>query len=85
MDNTELSVIERLSRIVIGTGLIVFTLVVNITPLGLLALLPLLATYPIFSGIYGYDSVSQWIGKECDRIAHAGERLLGIGHTPKHS
>ena len=47
MDNTELNVIERVSRIVIGTGLIVFTLAVNIAPLGLLALLPLLATYPI--------------------------------------
>ena len=85
MDNTELNVIERVSRIVIGTGLIVFTLAVNIAPLGLIALLPLLATYPIFSGLYGYDPVSQWIGKEIGQIASAGERLLGIGHTPKHS
>ena len=85
MDNTELNAVERASRIVIGTGLIVFTLAVNITPLGLLALLPLLATYPIFSGLYGYDPVGSWIGKEFGRLAHAGERLLGVGHTPKHS
>lgn len=85
MDNTELNVIERISRIVIGTGLIVFTLVANVTPLGLLALLPLLGTYPIFSGLYGYDPVGHWIAKEFGQIAHTGERLLGIGHTPKHS
>ena len=85
MDNKELSVIERVSRIVIGTGMIVFTLVVNLIPLGLIALLPLLATYPIFAGIYGYDPVIQWIGKEFSQIVHASERLLGAGHKPKHS
>ena len=85
MDSTELNVTERVSRIVIGTGLIIFTLVVNIAPLGLIALLPLLATYPIFAGLYGYDPVTYWVGKELDQLIHASERLLGIGHTPKHS
>ena len=85
MKHTELNLTERASRIVIGTGLIVFTLAVNITPLGLVAVLPLLATYPIFSGIYGYDPVGQWIGKEFDQVVHASERLLHSGHTPKHS
>jgi len=85
MENTELNVTERVSRIVIGTGMIIFTLAVTVTPLGLFALLPLFATYPIFSGLYGYDPVSQWIGKEFDQLVHASERFLGIGHTPKHS
>lgn len=85
MDSKELNVIERVSRIVIGTCLIVFTLVVNFTPLGLLALLPLLATYPIFAGVYGYDPVTYWIGKEIDQLIHASERILKSGHTPKHS
>lgn len=85
MDSKELNVTERVSRIVIGTGLIIFTLAVNIAPLGLIALLPLLATYPIFAGLYGYDPVTYWVGKELDQLIHASERLLGIGHTPKHS
>lgn len=85
MDKTELSVIERVSRIVIGTGLIVFILTVNLTPLGLFALLPLLATYPIFTGLYGYDPVTYWVGKEIDQLIHASERLLKSGHTPRHS
>lgn len=85
MNHTELNLIERVSRIVIGTGLIVFTLLVNVTPLGLFALLPLLATYPIFSGIYGYDPLARWIGKEFDQVVHASERLLKHTHTPKHS
>jgi hypothetical protein len=85
MKLTELNLIERASRIVIGTGLIVFTLAVNITPLGYFAILPLLATYPIFSGIYAYDPVAQWIGKEFDQLVHVSERLFHGGHTPKHS
>ncbi|WP_455365514.1 hypothetical protein [Kaarinaea lacus] len=85
MNHTELKMIERVSRIVIGTGLIVFTLLVNITPLGLFAVLPLLATYPIFSGIYGYDPIARWIGKEFDQLVHVSERVLKSGHTPKHS
>ncbi|WP_455201939.1 hypothetical protein [Kaarinaea lacus] len=85
MDSTELNVIGRVSRIVVGTGLIVFTLVVNFTPLGLFALLPLLATYPIFTGIYGYDPVSQWIDKEFAQILQVSERFFGRGHTPRHS
>ena len=85
MDNTELNAIERLVRIIIGTGLIVFTLSVNFAPLGLFSLLPLLATYPIFTAIYGYDPVTYWVGKELDQLIHASERLLGSGHTPKHS
>ena len=85
MKHTELNLIERVSRIVIGTGLIVFTLAVNITPLGLFAILPLLATYPIFSGIYGYDPAAQWIAREFDQVVHASERLIHSRHTPKHS
>ena len=85
MNHTELTQIERVSRIVIGTGLIVFTMLVNIMPLGLFALLPLIATYPIFSGIYGYDPVARWIGKEFDQVVHASERVLKSVHTPKHS
>ena len=85
MAHTELKPIERVSRIVIGTGLIIFTLLVNITPLGLFAVLPLLATYPIFSGIYGHDPLARWIGREFDQLVHASERLLKSGHTPKHS
>ena len=85
MKTNELKSTERAVRIVIGTGLIVFTMLTSVTPLGLFALLPLIATYPIFSGVYGYDPIGQWVGKEFDSAVRYSEHLLKTGHTPKHS
>ena len=85
MKTNELKSTERAIRIVIGTGLIVFTMLTSVTPLGLFALLPLIATYPIFSGVYGYDPLGQWVGKEFDSAVRYTEHLLKAGHTPKHS
>ena len=85
MNNQQLSVSARVNRIVVGTGLIIFTLVIPFAPLGLLALIPLLATYPIFAGIYGYDPVSQWTVKEFHAVLRSSEHVIKSGHTPKHS
>jgi len=84
MSDNQLKTSARVNRIVIGTGLIVFGMAVNVAPLGLLALIPLVATYPIFSGIYGYDPVTHWIVKEFHAVVRASEHVLK-GHTPKHS
>ncbi|MGD8559355.1 MAG: hypothetical protein PVG89_02380 [Gammaproteobacteria bacterium] len=85
MKTTELKTSERISRIVIGTGLIIFTMLTSAAPLGLLAVLPLVATYPIFAAIFGYDPIGQWIGKEFDGAVKFTEHLVKTGHTPKHS
>jgi hypothetical protein len=85
MKTTELTSLERISRIVIGTGLIVFTMLTTVIPLGLYALLPLIATYPIFSGVFGYDPAGQWVGRQFDRAVRFSEQLVKTQHTPKHS
>ena len=85
MNNNQLKTSARVNRIVIGTGLIIFTMALNVVPLGLLALIPLVATYPIFAGLYGFDPLSQWVTKEFRSAVKASEHVLKTGHTPKHS
>ena len=85
MNNDLLKTSARVNRIVIGTGLIVFTMALPVAPLGLLALIPLIATYPIFAGLFGYDPLSQWVVKEFRYVVKASEHVLKTGHTPKHS
>lgn len=84
MKNIELKTTDRAVRILIGSGLILFTMLSSVTPLGLFALLPLVATYPIFAGLYGYDPVTQWTGKELHAAVRHTEHLLKSGHSPKH-
>ena len=77
----ELSLVQRVNRVLIGAVMIIATMVAPVAPLGLLALLPLIATYPIFAGMFGYDPVSAVIeyqaGKAIDRAAaqHTGHKL----------
>ncbi|MGD8567788.1 MAG: hypothetical protein PVJ39_06850 [Gammaproteobacteria bacterium] len=85
MKTTELTSLERITRIVIGTGLIVFTMLTTVTPLGLYALLPLIATYPIFAGVFGYDPAGQWVARQFDNTVRFSEQLLKTHHMPKHS
>ncbi|WP_455204106.1 YgaP family membrane protein [Kaarinaea lacus] len=46
---------SRAVRLVVGMGLIAYVLTSQQTPLGLLAVLPLIAIYPVFTGIIGWD------------------------------
>jgi hypothetical protein len=73
MKINELTVVQRVNRILIGAVMIIATMAVPVVPLGLLALLPLIATYPIFAGMFGYDPLSAVIefqaGKAIDRAA----------------
>lgn len=54
INTTELSTASRVRRIVAGGFLIGITMTVT-GPLGYLALLPLLAIYPILTGLFGED------------------------------
>ena len=56
MSNTT---VNRILRIVFGGGLIVVTMVVNSTPLGGFAVLPLIAIPLVLSGIYGENPIGE--------------------------
>ena len=75
---------QRLNRIIFGFALILFTMLTSTAPLGWYAILPLLATYPIFSGIYGNDPVAEFAGQRIAGIAHALGHLHIGGHRSKH-
>jgi len=83
MNIQELSVVQRVNRVLVGAVMIVATMLAPFAPLGWLAVLPLLATYPIFAGMFGYDPLSTYIEREAGKAI----RTLGHyhdGHTPHH-
>ena len=84
MKYENLNVGQRLNRILLGFALILFTMLASAAPLGWYAILPLLATYPIFTGIYGNDPVVEFAGKRIAGIAHLLEHLHIGGHRSKH-
>ncbi|WP_455222375.1 YgaP family membrane protein [Kaarinaea lacus] len=62
-ETRNLGLLERGVRIAIGTTAILAVLVSqNIGMLGWVALIPLLAIYPIMTGIIGYDPFYAWLG-----------------------
>ena len=79
----ELSNGQRTSRAVVGAGLILYTMSVPVSPLGLLALLPLIATYPIFTAMFGVDPIAGFIKLEIGRLVDAVTHHHG-GHHPHH-
>ena len=84
MNQGNLIVSQRLNRILFGTALIVFTMLVSAAPLGWYALLPLLATYPIFTGIYGIDPVLEFARQHVARLVNAVGHLHVGAHRSKH-
>ena len=80
MENHTLSNSQRFNHILAGSVLIVFTMLVNVAPLGWLALLPLVGTYPIFAGMFGYDPIIGVVVQFGKSIVHAF-----LHHAPKHS
>ena len=68
MTNQTLSPIRRFNRIAFGAVLIGITMTTSTTPLGWLAVLPLLAILPIISGLIGFDPVSSFLAQIFDRI-----------------
>ena len=83
MKINELNVTQRVNRVLIGAVMIIATMAAPVTPLGLLAVLPLIATYPIFAGMFGYDPLTSYLEYEAGKAIHkaAGYHL---GHT-RHS
>lgn len=78
MNTYKLNSIERINRVGVGAALILFTMLVPVAPLNWLAVLPLIATLPIFCGLFGYDPVSKFISREVSHLAHA------ISHHGSH-
>jgi hypothetical protein len=59
----KMSIMERIVRIGIGYGLIVTTMTAS-APGEFLLLLPLLAIYPVLTGMFGWDPVFELLGKK---------------------
>ena len=83
-NNSELNTTSRVRRVVIGGALI--GIVMNATgPLGYLAVLPLLAIYPILTGLFGEDPVdgllTNWEGGFEGKCFRSSTRvaLLALG------
>ena len=70
MDKCKLNNIERINRVGLGAALIIFSMLITTGAMGLMAVLPLIATLPIFSGLFGYDPVCKFIGKEISHLAN---------------
>ena len=81
---SQLNVKSRITRIVVGAGLIGITMAASGT-LGYLALLPLLAIYPLMTGILGEDPidgvVANWSGGYKDHCYRSSSRvaLIAVG------
>jgi hypothetical protein len=80
MKNFQLSTTQRINHILFGSVLIVFTMLSNATPLGWLAVLPLLATYPIFAGLLGLDPLTRSVENLARRIMAST-----TSPTPRHT
>ncbi|KPJ95803.1 MAG: hypothetical protein AMJ53_02000 [Gammaproteobacteria bacterium SG8_11] len=84
MNINELSVLQRVNRVLIGAVMIIATMAAPIAPLGWLAVLPLIATYPIFAGMFGYDPVTSFLEYEAGKAIHRVAEYH-VGHKPHHS
>ena len=79
----ELSTLQRINRILIGAVMIITTMVLPVAPLGYLALLPLVATYPVFAGMFGYDPLMSYLEHQSSKAIHRVADYHG-SHTPHH-
>jgi len=77
-NSTNLSAGSRAVRLVIGAALIAEVMTTGQTPLGLLAVLPLLAIVPIFTGLTGWDPI-----KELCREERITQCLLHLPNTAR--
>ena len=84
MTINELTVVQRVNRVLFGAVLIIATMAAPFAPLGLLAVLPLIATYPIFAGMLGYDPVTSFLEHESGKAIHRVSGLT-VGHKLHHS
>jgi hypothetical protein len=73
-----LDIHSRIVRALVGAGLIGYVLTTPIAPLGWLAVLPLLAIYPMFSAITGWDPVKAFF-----RSASVARRGVDLSTTSR--
>lgn len=85
MNYTALTTRQRIDRILLGSALIVSTMSLTFSPLGGFALLPLVATYPIFAGIYGYDPLTDFGKHQYSAMRHKVGRLGHLTHKSRHA
>lgn len=84
MNIYQLKTSQRINRVLVGTVLILATMLTPVSPLGWIAVLPLVATYPIFCGMFGFDPVAGFINHEASRLYHIITHIHGAGHRPHH-
>jgi hypothetical protein len=77
-----LNPIQRFNRIAFGAVLIGITMATSTTPLGWLAVLPLLAVLPIISGLIGFDPVSSLAAEIFGRLQSSFKS--GTKHSNVH-
>ena len=81
---SQLNTINRIARILVGVSFIGFTMAIS-GPLGYLTLLPLLAIYPLITGMVGEDPidgmVTHWLGGYEDFCFRPSSRvaLIAVG------
>jgi hypothetical protein len=71
------STVNRISNVVVGSGLIIATMAASATPLGALAVLPLIGAALVLVGITGESPVS--------RISQASNLANGSSHVRAHA
>jgi|GEM_PF-1498308 len=72
--------IERAVRIIIGTAL-TYSIALQAGTLGIAAILPLVAVYPIMTGIMGWDPVYSVIAQLKNRMARTSGTPTGIARA----
>jgi len=73
MANTTTSIVQ----VIVGATLILTGMSVNATPLGGLALLPLIGTIPLFFGIFGVQSpVCKLISKAVTAVQRQADKII---------
>ena len=69
-------IVNRITRIVFGSALIATTMLVNVAPLGGFALLALIASPLILSGIYGENPLGELVNKPVTKIKERLETTI---------
>lgn len=77
---TNISAFERAVRIAIGLAL-TYSVALQTGTLGVAAILPLVAVYPVMTGIMGWDPVYSMIAQFKNRRARTSATPTGIAHA----
>ncbi|WP_455208437.1 hypothetical protein [Kaarinaea lacus] len=74
--------INRIANVVVGSGLIVTTMLANVAPLGVMAVLPLIGAALVLVGVYGENPIS---GVATKAATAAKSKLAnGASHVRTH-